>query len=159
MAFQLGASSSSSSFFSSIPWYEVFLSFRGKDVSHKFISHLYCTLHKSRINTYIDDKLERGDRISLALLNAFEGLIISIIIFSKNYCKEAREQIVLPIFYEVDPLEVPHQKGSFCDRKIHCNTNPPHYVASRQREVIAWHFLEHSISSSLLFLFSYSFEL
>ncbi|KAG6620942.1 hypothetical protein I3842_Q050200 [Carya illinoinensis] len=129
MALQ-GASSSlrsSSSFVH--PWtHDVFLSFRGEDVRQKFISHRYHALYKRGINTYIDDKLERGDEISQALFQAIEGSMISIIVLSKNYaesrwclnellkileCMETVKQIVLPIFYDVDPSNVRHQKGSF----------------------------------------------
>ncbi|XP_035542813.1 disease resistance protein RPV1-like [Juglans regia] len=54
--------------------------------------------------------------------------MISIIVLSKNYaesrwcldellkileCKEMVKQIILPLFYDVDPSEVRHQKGSF----------------------------------------------
>ncbi|KAG6675507.1 hypothetical protein I3842_15G106600 [Carya illinoinensis] len=129
MALQ-GASSSLRSSSSSVhPWtHDVFLSFRGEDVRQKFISHLYHALYKRGINTYIDDKLERGDEISQALFQAIEGSMISIIILSKNYaesrwclnellkifeCMETVKQIVLPVFYDVDPSNVRHQKGSF----------------------------------------------
>ncbi|XP_035546463.1 disease resistance protein RUN1-like isoform X1 [Juglans regia] len=128
MAFQSGATSSSSS--PSIhPWnHDVFLSFRGEDVRRNFISHLYQALLQRGINTYIDNNLERGEEISLALFKTIEGSMISIIVFSKNYaesrwcldellkildCKETMKQIVLPIFYDVDPSDVRHQKGIF----------------------------------------------
>ncbi|XP_040996139.1 disease resistance protein RUN1-like [Juglans microcarpa x Juglans regia] len=131
MAFQPGASSSSSSSSSpSIrPWdHDVFLSFRGEDVRHNFISHLYHCLYQRGINTYIDNNLERGEEISPALFKAIEGSMISIIVLSKNFaesrwcldellkildCKETMKQIVLPIFYHIDPSEVRHQKGIF----------------------------------------------
>ncbi|KAG7944396.1 hypothetical protein I3843_15G099300 [Carya illinoinensis] len=129
MALQ-GASSSLRSSSSSIhPWtHDVFLSFRGKDVRQKFISHLYHALNKRGINTYIDDELERGEEISQALFQAIEGSMISIIVLSKNYadsrwclnellkileCMGTVKQNVLPVFYEVDPSDVRHQKGSF----------------------------------------------
>ncbi|XP_035542638.1 disease resistance protein RUN1-like [Juglans regia] len=123
------ASSSSSSSPSICPWnHDVFLSFRGEDVRHNFISHLYQALYQRGINTYIDNNLERGEEISPALFKAIEGSMISIIILSKNYaesrwcldellkildCKETMKQIVLPIFYDIDPSEVRHQKGIF----------------------------------------------
>ncbi|KAG7944409.1 hypothetical protein I3843_15G100400 [Carya illinoinensis] len=129
MALQ-GASSSLRSSSSSIhPWtHDVFLSFRGEDVRQKFISHLYHALYKRGINTYIDDKLERGEEISQALFQAIEGSMISIIVLSQNYaeskwclnellkileCMDTGKQIVLPVFYDVDPSNVRHQKGSF----------------------------------------------
>ncbi|XP_035542810.1 disease resistance protein RPV1-like [Juglans regia] len=130
MAFQLRASSSLSFSSSSIRrWtHDVFLSFRGEDVRQNFISHLYHALHQRGINTYIDNNLERGEEISSELSKAIEGSMISIIILSKNYaesqwcldellkileCKETVKQIILPLFYDADPSEVEHQKGSF----------------------------------------------
>ncbi|XP_040996726.1 disease resistance protein RUN1-like isoform X2 [Juglans microcarpa x Juglans regia] len=129
MAFQSGASSSSSP--SSSPPirscnHDVFLSFRGEDVRNNFISHLYKALDERGINTYIDNNLERGEEISPALFKAIEESMISIIVLSKNYaesrwcldellkildCKETKKQIVLPIFFQVDPSEVRHQNG------------------------------------------------
>ncbi|KAG7945301.1 hypothetical protein I3843_15G144900 [Carya illinoinensis] len=130
MALRGAASSLSSTSTSSIhPWtHDIFLSFRGKDVRQKFISHLYNALDKTGINTYIDDELERGDEISRALFQAIEGSMISIVVLSKNYaesrwclnellkileCRGTIKQIVLPLFYEVDPSDVRHQKNSF----------------------------------------------
>ncbi|KAF5460758.1 hypothetical protein F2P56_020604 [Juglans regia] len=132
MAFQLGASfsSSSSSSPSIHPWnHDVFLSFRGKDVRHKFISHLNRALRQSGIKTYMDGvDLERGEQISSDLFKAIEDSQISIIVCSKNYaesrwcldellkiieCKKIIKQIVLPIFYKVKPSEVREQKGRF----------------------------------------------
>ncbi|KAG6628005.1 hypothetical protein CIPAW_15G169500 [Carya illinoinensis] len=131
MAFQLGASSSFSFSSSSIPrWtHDVFLSFRGEDIRQNFISHLYEALHQRGINTYMDNNIERGEEISPELFKAIEGSMISIVVLSKNYsdsrwcldellkiieCKETVKQIhVLPLFYNVDPSDVRHQKGSF----------------------------------------------
>ncbi|KAG7941009.1 hypothetical protein I3843_16G016100, partial [Carya illinoinensis] len=113
------------------PWnHHVFLSFRVEDVRYNFISHLYQALKQKGINYYIDDVLERGEEISTAFVKAIEGSKISIIVLSTNYAtstwcldellkifhckdKETIKQIVLPIFYHVDPEDVRHQKGSF----------------------------------------------
>ncbi|KAG6627860.1 hypothetical protein CIPAW_15G158800 [Carya illinoinensis] len=93
MAFQLGASSSSSP--SSSPPihscnHDVFLSFRGEDVGGNFISHLYKALVERGINTYIDNNLERGEEISPAIFKVIEGSKISIIALSKNYAESRR---------------------------------------------------------------------
>jgi hypothetical protein len=126
MAFQ-GASSSSSS---TDRWtYEVFLSFRGKDTRPNFTAHLHKALDQKGINTFIDDeKLRIGEEISPALVGAIEGSRISIVVFSETYasskwcldellkiveCKETKGQIVVPVFYKVDPSDVRHQKNSF----------------------------------------------
>jgi hypothetical protein len=129
MAFK-GASSSSSSFSSvTYKWaHDVFLSFRGEDTRDNFTAHLHAALHQSGINTYIDNDLERGENISPALLKAIEESRISVIVFSQNYassswcldelatileCKGRNGQIVLPVFYKIDPLEVRHQRNRF----------------------------------------------
>ncbi|XP_042960689.1 disease resistance protein RPV1-like isoform X2 [Carya illinoinensis] len=122
------ASSSSSSSVTS-PWlYDVFFSFRGEDTRNNFISHLCHVLATKGIHVYIDVELRRGTKISSALLQARESSRISIIVLSKNYasstwclnelvkileCKESKQQIVLPVFYHVDPSDVRHQRGSF----------------------------------------------
>jgi hypothetical protein len=108
--------------------YDVFLSFRGKDTRNKFTSHLYDALCRKKIKTFIDDRLERGEEITPALLKTIEESRISVVIFSKNYayspwcldelvkileCKETYGQIVLPVFYQVDPSDVDEQTGSF----------------------------------------------
>jgi len=108
--------------------YDVFLSFRGKDTRNNFTSHLYDALCRKKIKTFIDDGLERGEEITPALLKTIEESRISVVIFSKNYasspwcvdelvkileCKETYGQIVLPVFYHVDPSDVDEQTGSF----------------------------------------------
>nr|XP_023926791.1 TMV resistance protein N-like [Quercus suber] len=122
-------SSSSSSSSDSHQWtHDVFLSFRGTDTRNNFTGHLYNALHKKGINTFIDDELRRGEEISPALLKAIEGSRISILILSKNYassswcldellkileCKETKEQMVLPVFFKVDPSDIRDQSNCF----------------------------------------------
>ncbi|XP_070019039.1 disease resistance protein RUN1-like [Nicotiana sylvestris] len=117
--------SSTSSHFS----YEVFLSFRGEDTRKTFTGHLYSKLDNVGVKTFIDDEeLRKGDVISRELEKAIEESRISIIVFSRNYassswclnelvkileCKEKLKQMVLPIFYDVDPSEVRNQTGLF----------------------------------------------
>ena len=127
MALSLPSSSSSSS---GIPQfkYDVFLSFRGEDTRNNFVSHLHKALRDKAIQTFIDDELRRGDKISPSLFRAIEESCISIIIFSKDYassrwcleelvkileCKENHQQIVIPVFYEIDPSHVRNRTGSF----------------------------------------------
>jgi hypothetical protein len=122
-----GVSSSSSS--STRRWtYDVFLSFRGKDTRDNFTAHLSDALRRKGINTFIDDdELKRGEEISPALLKAIEESRISIVVFSQNYASskwcmdellkiiETKGQMVLPVFYKVDPSDVRHQKNSYKD--------------------------------------------
>ncbi|XP_044475734.1 disease resistance protein RPV1-like [Mangifera indica] len=110
--------------------YDVFLSFRGEDTRDNFTSHLKDALCGRKIVTFIDDQLVRGDEISPSLLNAISGSKISIIIFSKGYasstwclqelveilnCRRMYGQIVIPVFYHVDPSDVRKQTGTYGD--------------------------------------------
>ncbi|KAH9780916.1 ADP-ribosyl cyclase/cyclic ADP-ribose hydrolase [Citrus sinensis] len=110
--------------------YDVFLSFRGEDTRDNFLSHLVVALQEKKIKTFIDEELTRGDQISPALVKAIEESMISVIIFSKNYasskwcldelvkilkCHKKNIQLVIPIFYNVDPSVVRNQTGSFKD--------------------------------------------
>jgi hypothetical protein len=126
MTFQ-GASSSSSSF--TRPWpYDVFLSFRGQDTRDNFTAHLYDALREKGIYSYMDDKLRGGEEISPALFKAIKESRTAIIVLSENYassawclgelmeilqCRETNQQIVMPVFYKVDPSDVRHQRNSF----------------------------------------------
>ncbi|XP_004298207.1 PREDICTED: TMV resistance protein N-like [Fragaria vesca subsp. vesca] len=121
------ASSSPSS--STRPWkYHVFLSFRGEDTRYNFTGHLYSALRQKGITTFMDDQLKRGEEISTALIQAIELSKISIIVFSKDYasskwcldelvkildCKKSNQQIVLPVFYKVDPSDIRNHRGTF----------------------------------------------
>ena len=108
--------------------YDVFISFRGEDTRCNFTSHLYKALCDKQIETFIDYKLNRGDEISPSLLEAIEKSQISVIFFSRDYasskwcleelvkileCREKNKQMVIPVFYGVDPSDVRHQTGSF----------------------------------------------
>ncbi|KAG6628115.1 disease resistance protein RUN1-like [Carya illinoinensis] len=112
------------------PWlYDVFLSFRGEDTRDIFTAHLNHALTEKGIRTFLDeDEVKRGDEISPVLLQAIEDSRISIIVFSENYasstwcldellkileCKKSKQQLVLPVFYHVNPSDIRHQRGSF----------------------------------------------
>lgn len=122
------ASSSSSN--DSQKEHEVFISFRGEDTRKTFTGHLNAALKRCGIKTYIDYDLRRGDEISHTLLKAIEKANLSVIVFSKNFatskwcldevvkileCKEKKGQIVVPIFYHVDPSMVRYQTASYED--------------------------------------------
>ncbi|KAK7401115.1 hypothetical protein VNO78_12430 [Psophocarpus tetragonolobus] len=108
--------------------YDVFVSFRGEDTRKNFTSHLYEALKQKNIETYIDYRLEKGDKISTTLFKAIEDSHVSIVVFSKDYasskwclaelskileCKKEKGQIVIPIFYNIDPSDVRKQTGSY----------------------------------------------
>ncbi|KAL7587750.1 hypothetical protein Lser_V15G37501 [Lactuca serriola] len=124
------SSSPSAPAFSSQSWkYHVFLSFRGEDTRRNFVDHLYSALEQQGIYTYKDDEtLSRGELIGPALMKAIEESQIAVIIFSENYadsswcldelayimkCKDTKSQIIIPIFYGVDPSEVRKQKRKY----------------------------------------------
>ena len=104
------------------------MSFRGEDTRNNFTGHLYSALRDKGIFTFMDDQLIRGEEISPALIQAIEQSKISIVVFSENYasskwcldelvkildCKEKIQQIVLPVFFKVDPSDVRNHRGSF----------------------------------------------
>ncbi|XP_020216734.1 toll/interleukin-1 receptor-like protein [Cajanus cajan] len=110
--------------------HDVFLSFRGEDTRYTFTGHLHATLTRLQVNTYIDYNLQRGEEISSSLLKAIEDAKLSVVVFSKNYgnskwcldelvkileCRKMRGQIVLPVFYDVDPSHVRNQTGTYAE--------------------------------------------
>ncbi|GKV09097.1 hypothetical protein SLEP1_g20643 [Rubroshorea leprosula] len=128
------------SFPSNPSWdHDVFLSFRGEDVRKTFLGHLYSALKKGGFSTYKDDnELERGSDIAPSLLEAIEHSRIAIVVFSENYadsrwcldelvkildCRDKLGQMVLPVFFHVDPSDVRNQRGIFgkafaCHQKV-----------------------------------------
>ncbi|KAK9992225.1 hypothetical protein SO802_027210 [Lithocarpus litseifolius] len=125
MAFPTNRDPSSSS---TSRWeYDVFLSFRGEDTRNGFTGHLYEALCREGFNTFIDYKLPKGEEISKELRQTIELSMISVVIFSENYasstwcldelikifeCKKTG-QLVLPVFYKLDPSVVRKQKEKF----------------------------------------------
>ncbi|KAK4270791.1 hypothetical protein QN277_019561 [Acacia crassicarpa] len=108
--------------------HDVFISFSGKDTRRGFLSHLVKELRREKIIVYVDENLNRGEEISSSLLRAIKESEISIVIFSENYassrwcldelaeiikCMKLNKQIVLPVFYNIDPSHVRHQKGTY----------------------------------------------
>ncbi|KEH25078.1 disease resistance protein RPV1 [Medicago truncatula] len=130
--------------------HDVFLSFRGKDTRASFTSHLYASLQNAGINVFRDDdSLKRGHCISKSIKRAIEESEISIIIFSKNYaksrwclnelltimeCRRSIGQVVLPVFYDVDPSEVRHQTGEFGNSFEYRWNNPNINLSKTVRE-------------------------
>ncbi|XP_072092572.1 disease resistance protein Roq1 isoform X2 [Arachis hypogaea] len=103
--------------------------FRGEDTRNGFTSNLYHALDQKGIHTFIDDEeLQKGEEITPALVKAIQESRIAIVVFSKNYASSAfcldelakilellklEGRLVWPIFYDVDPSDVRHQKGSY----------------------------------------------
>ncbi|RHN61931.1 putative TIR domain, winged helix-turn-helix DNA-binding domain-containing protein [Medicago truncatula] len=110
-------------------YYDVFVTFRGEDTRFNFTDHLFAALQRKGIFAFRDDtKLQKGESIAPELIRAIEGSQVFIAVLSKNYasstwCLRELEYIlhysqvfgrrVLPVFYDVDPSEVRHQKGIY----------------------------------------------
>ena len=123
------ASSSSNSNPQKATVYDVFMSFRGEDTRKGFTSYLHEALIQQGYKIFFDDEnLPRGKAISKGLLKAIEDSRSSIVILSENYafsswcltelakiveCMESKGQIVLSIFYHVDPSHVRNQRESY----------------------------------------------
>ena len=109
--------------------YDVFLSFRGEDTRKNFTDHLYYALTEAGIHTFRDDEeIRKGEELSSEILQAIRGSRIAVVVFSKNYASsrwclnellvilESRvtsKQLVLPVFYDVYPVNVRKQRGTF----------------------------------------------
>jgi hypothetical protein len=106
----------------------VFLSFRGEDTRLNFVAHLHKALKTAGIKTFIDNQLQKGTELGPELLRAIEGSRFSIVVFSKTYtesswclkelehimkCCRYYGQVVVPIFYHVDPSDVRNEMGAY----------------------------------------------
>ncbi|KAK7286738.1 hypothetical protein RJT34_21950 [Clitoria ternatea] len=109
--------------------YDVFISFRGEDTRRNIVSHLYSTLSNIGVNAFLDNEnLEKGsEELRTQLIRAIQGSRISIVVFSPSFaesqwclnelldimeCRKAHGQVVLPVFYHVEPADVRGQKGA-----------------------------------------------
>ncbi|WZY85319.1 hypothetical protein YC2023_031703 [Brassica napus] len=108
--------------------HDVFPSFRGEDVRKNFLSHIKKEFKRKTITFFNDNGIERGESIAPELIRGIRGSKIAIILLSKNYasskwcleelveimnCREELGQIVMAIFYEVDPSDVKKLNGDF----------------------------------------------
>ncbi|KFK34149.1 hypothetical protein AALP_AA5G107000 [Arabis alpina] len=108
--------------------FDVFPSFSGEDVPKSFLSHLLEKLRTKLIITFIDHGIERSRPIAPELLSEIRDSRISIVVFSKNYASSTwclnelaaihdfhveSGQMVIPVFYDVDPSHVRKQTGEF----------------------------------------------
>jgi len=108
--------------------YDVFISFRGEDTRTNFTAQLHQALSDSSIESYIDYSLVKGDEVGPALARAIQDSHMSLVVFSENYatskwcldellhileCRKLHGQVVIPVFYNIDPSDVRHQKESY----------------------------------------------
>ncbi|KAH9783789.1 ADP-ribosyl cyclase/cyclic ADP-ribose hydrolase [Citrus sinensis] len=142
----MASSSCLSSSFTAKCKYDAFLSFGGEDTRTGIRSHLAAALRRKQIELFIADEkeVEKGNEISPAVSDAIETSLILIIIFSEDYasskwcldelvkildCLEKNNgQIVVPVFYRVDPFDVLEQKGSFAEAFVRHERNFPDKV-------------------------------
>lgn len=115
--------------------YDVFLNFGGEDTCCTFTDNLYHALCNKRIKTFFLRHQIQNDHndneqleLSPSILKAIQESRISIVVLSKNYafstrcldelvsileCIQKKNQLVWPIFYNVEPSHARHLKGSF----------------------------------------------
>ncbi|XP_030958300.1 disease resistance protein RPP5-like [Quercus lobata] len=127
MALVTSRGASSSGFSHRSKNFDVFLSFKSEDTRLGFTSHLYNALCQQGIHTFINNNVLMGEQISTELFKTIESSMISIIVFSENYAFSTRcldelvkileckknDQLLRPVFYNVDPSEIRNQKGKF----------------------------------------------
>ncbi|BBH09892.1 hypothetical protein Prudu_022531 [Prunus dulcis] len=92
---------------------DVFLSFRGEDTRDAFTSHLHAALRRKNIDTYIDNRLERGDEIAPTLLEAIEKSKLALNLCIYLDARKAMDRLFIPIFYRIDPSHVRKQQGTY----------------------------------------------
>ncbi|XP_048129468.1 disease resistance protein L6-like [Rhodamnia argentea] len=103
--------------------FEVFLSFRGPDTRRSFTDNLYHSLVRAGIRVFRDnEEIRQGEKIGDELLHAIKSSKIYLPIFSRDYASsvwclrelthmvecssKAKDKMILPIFYDVDPDDV-----------------------------------------------------
>ncbi|XP_014503794.1 TMV resistance protein N-like isoform X2 [Vigna radiata var. radiata] len=113
----------------SLSRYDVFLSFCGEDTRYTLTGFLYNALSREGFKIFMDDEeLEGGNQISQKLMGAIESSRVSIVVFSENYgystwcldelakiteCMKTKNQMVWPIFYNVEKSDVCNQTKSY----------------------------------------------
>ncbi|CAN8267307.1 unnamed protein product [Cochlearia groenlandica] len=108
--------------------YDVFPSFSGEDIRVTFLSHFLKEFDRKLIIAFKDSEIKKSHSLWPELVQAIEDSRISIALFSKNYassswclnelleimkCKKEFGQMVIPVFYGLDPSHVRKQTGDF----------------------------------------------
>ncbi|KAG2261860.1 hypothetical protein Bca52824_068939 [Brassica carinata] len=120
---------SPSSFLPPRNWvYDVFPSFSGEDVRVTFLGHFLKELDRKLIIAFKDSEIERSHSLGPELKQAIRTSRIAVVIFSERYsssswcldelleivkCKDESGQMIIPIFYGLDPSHVRKQTGKF----------------------------------------------
>lgn len=105
----------------------VFIS-AASDTRYNFTDHLLAALNRKPIETFTDFNYNTRKPISPETIQVIQQSRISIVVFSTNYassafcldqlakiaeCIDSVEQVVWPIFYDLDPSEIKQQSGVF----------------------------------------------
>ncbi|MCI05550.1 TMV resistance protein N-like, partial [Trifolium medium] len=107
--------------------YDVFISFRGDDTRVGFTSHLHAAIKRSHFETYIDYRITKGNHVWSELVEAIKDSTLFLVVFSENYVSSTwclnelveimkchkNEQVVIPVFYQIEPSHVRKQTGSY----------------------------------------------
>ncbi|XP_052627781.1 disease resistance protein RUN1 [Lactuca sativa] len=109
--------------------YEVFLSFRGVDTRYGFTNHLHKALLDANISTFLDDEeIKTRGELKPELESAIKASRAFVIVLSQNYASSSwcldelvpileqrmrSNQIVIPIFYHVEPTHIGKQESTF----------------------------------------------
>lgn len=111
----------------------MFLSYHDKDIGKSFALDLSSALTQAGYAVYINNHdLTSGEQRNSA---AIQESRTSIIIFSTKFdcstlfldqmekileCRRTTKQVVVPVFYDVDPSDVQNQKGVFGEAFVDC---------------------------------------
>ncbi|KAK4261197.1 hypothetical protein QN277_004231 [Acacia crassicarpa] len=112
---------------------DVFLSFSEEDTGKGFVSHLNASLARNGLKTYIRSNKSGtyGSLANFILGPILLGITVSIVVFSKNYVcspsllddlteivqdSKTKKQIIVPVFYDVEPTAVRKQVGIYGER-------------------------------------------
>ncbi|XP_023643319.1 disease resistance protein ADR2-like [Capsella rubella] len=108
--------------------HHVFTSFHGPDVRQTLLTHLRKQFRDNGITMFNDQWMERGHTIASSLKTAIRESRIAIVLLTKSYassswcldelldivdCQKKFGQIVMTVFYGVDPSDVRKQTGDF----------------------------------------------
>ncbi|CAD5315776.1 unnamed protein product [Arabidopsis thaliana] len=110
-----------------VPVPKVFLSFRGEEIRHGFISHLADALERCGIMFIIDRDEQRGNDLTNLFLRIKESKV-ALVIFSSRFaesrfcmdeivkmkeCVDEGKLLVIPIFYKVRARDVSGLTGDW----------------------------------------------